>query len=218
MKAPENITGIALTVGCDEAGRGCLAGPVVAGAVILPVGYSHPELNDSKKLSGPVRVRLSLEIARDAVAYGIGIASVEEIDRFNILQASIIAMHRAIKQMNVRPEHILVDGNRFNPMEDIPHDCIIGGDAKISAIAAASIMAKTFRDRFMEDLHQEYPLFSWCQNKGYPTRDHIEAVRLYGRTPYHRRSFAIRSQLLLPLDIEFPDHSGTEKYPSIHGN
>jgi len=218
MKSPESITGIVLTAGCDEAGRGCLAGPVVAGAVILPAGYYHPELNDSKKLSGIVRARLSVEIERDALATGIGIASNEEIDKLNILQASILAMQRAVRQMSILPGYILVDGNRFNAIKGIPHECIIGGDGKVSAIAAASILAKTYRDRLMEELHAEYPLYGWLRNKGYPTREHIEAVREYGRTPYHRCSFSVRSQLRLPLDIESPENISTLKYPTTNGS
>ena len=182
--------------GCDEAGRGCLAGPVYAAAVILPPDYENPFLNDSKQLTKRQREQLRSEIERDAVAWAVGIVTNEEIDQMNILRASITAMHRAIDQLSVRPDHLIIDGNRFYPYHDpqrdgqlIPHHCIVKGDATYLAIAAASVLAKTYRDDFMTHLHQQYPYYGWDRNAGYPTPQHRAAIRQHGTTPYHRMSF-----------------------------
>jgi ribonuclease HII len=182
--------------GCDEAGRGCLAGPVYAAAVILPPDYENPLLNDSKQLTKRQREQLRGEIERDAVAWAVGIVTNEEIDQMNILRASITAMHRAIDQLSVRPDHLIIDGNRFYPYHDpqrdgqlIPHHCIVKGDATYLAIAAASVLAKTYRDDFMTRLHQQYPYYGWDRNAGYPTPQHRAAIRQHGTTPYHRMSF-----------------------------
>lgn len=175
--------------GCDEAGRGCLAGSVYAAAVILPPDYRNDGLNDSKQLSARRRYALREEIERDAVAWAVGIATPEEIDRINILNASILAMHRALDGLRVRPEFVIVDGNRFKPYGDVPSQTIVKGDGKFLSIAAASILAKTYRDDYMSRLHEEYPHYGWDRNAGYPTREHRECIRMYGTTPYHRRSF-----------------------------
>lgn len=175
--------------GCDEAGRGCLAGSVYAAAVILPPDYRNDGLNDSKQLSARRRYALREEIERDAVAWSVGIATPEEIDRINILNASILAMHRALDGLRVRPEFVIVDGNRFKPYGDVPSQTIVKGDGKFLSIAAASILAKTYRDDYMSRLHEEYPHYGWDRNAGYPTREHREGIRMYGTTPYHRRSF-----------------------------
>lgn len=175
--------------GCDEAGRGCLAGSVYAAAVILPPDYRNDGLNDSKQLSARRRYALREEIERDAVAWAVGIATPEEIDRINILNASILAMHRALDGLRVRPEFVIVDGNRFRPYGDVPSQTIVKGDGKFLSIAAASILAKTYRDDYMSRLHEEYPHYGWDRNAGYPTREHREGIRMYGTTPYHRRSF-----------------------------
>lgn len=177
--------------GCDEAGRGCLAGPVYAAAVILPPGFRNELLNDSKQLTEKQRYRLRPVIEKEAIAWEIGIATAEEIDRINILNASFLAMHRAIAGLSQRPDHLLIDGNRFKPYQDMPHDCIIKGDGKYLSIAAASVLAKTYRDDFMASLHRQYPYYNWKENKGYPTKAHREAIRLYGPTPYHRMSFRL---------------------------
>ncbi|MFN3341330.1 MAG: ribonuclease HII [Flavobacteriales bacterium] len=177
--------------GCDEAGRGCLAGPVVAAAVILPEGYKHRFLNDSKKLTEKVRLELRWEIMETAVAWAIGSCSPKEIDEINILKASFEAMHRAITQLKLKPQLLLIDGNRFTPYAGIDHQCIIGGDAKYLSIAAASILAKTERDMIMEKLHEEHPLYHWNQNKGYPTTQHRKAIEQFGSTIHHRKSFTL---------------------------
>ncbi len=177
--------------GCDEAGRGCLAGAVYAAAVILPPDYRHALLNDSKQLSERQRYALRAEIERDAVAWAVGVVSPEEIDRINILNASILAMHRAVEQLSVVPEHLLVDGNRFKPYKNIGHTCVVKGDGKYLAIAAASILAKTYRDDYMMQLHEEFPMYDWDGNKGYPTRKHRDAILQYGTTPYHRMTFRL---------------------------
>lgn len=190
-----------IEAGCDEAGRGCLAGSVYAAAVILPDGYDNPSLNDSKRLSAAKRMRLRDEIIRDARAWAIGVVTPEEIDHINILRASILAMHRALDQLQVRPEAIIVDGNRFLPYCDLPYTTIVKGDGKYQAIAAASILAKTFRDEYMERLAQEFPRYGWQSNKGYPTPQHREAIRQYGVTPYHRKSFALLGSKELFLDF-----------------
>lgn len=186
-----------IEAGCDEAGRGCLAGAVFAAAVIFPSDYSNEDLNDSKQLSGNKRYALRTIIERDSIAWAVGIVEPDEIDRINILNASFIAMHRAIGKLKVRPEHLLIDGNRFNPYPGIPHTTIVKGDGKYLSIAAASILAKTYRDDYMKRLSLEYPEYGWDKNKGYPTKAHREAIRLHGITPYHRKSFR-----LLPLQLE----------------
>lgn len=190
-----------IEAGCDEAGRGCLAGSVYAAAVILPDGYDNPSLNDSKRLSAAKRMRLRDEIIRDARAWAIGVVTPQEIDQINILRASILAMHRALDQLQVRPEAIIVDGNRFLPYRDLPYATIVKGDGKYQAIAAASILAKTYRDEYMERLAQEFPRYGWQSNKGYPTPQHREAIRQYGVTPYHRKSFDLLGSQELFLDF-----------------
>lgn len=180
-----------IEAGCDEAGRGCLSGPVVAAAVILPKDFENKILNDSKKLSEKKRYELRPLIEREALAWGVGIVDHKEIDEINILNASFLAMHRALDQLFLRPEAILVDGNRFNAYEDIEHHCIIKGDAKYYSIAAASVLAKTYRDDIMNQLHEEYPLYDWLGNKGYPTKKHRAAIKEHGATPYHRMSFKL---------------------------
>lgn len=198
--------------GCDEAGRGCLAGSVYAAAVILPPDYQHPLLNDSKQLTERRRYQLRESIERDAVAWAVGIVTPEEIDRINILNASILAMHRALDQLAVRPEAIIVDGNRFKPYREpaqsgegqgevLPHTTIVKGDGKYLSIAAASVLAKTYRDDYMNRLAEEYPQYDWLSNKGYPTRKHREAIRQYGITPYHRRSYNLLGDGQLTLDF-----------------
>ena len=176
--------------GCDEAGRGCLAGSVYAAAVILPRDYENAALNDSKQLSAKKRYELRAEIEREAVAWALGVATPEEIDRYNILYASIMAMHRALDALSVRPDHIIVDGNRFQPYRNIPAHTVVKGDGKYLSIAAASILAKTYRDDYMLDLHRQYPHYGWDHNAGYPTKEHREAILRHGITPVHRRSFA----------------------------
>ena len=185
-----------LEAGCDEAGRGCLAGAVYAAAVILPVGYEHPLLNDSKQLSEKQRYALRPVIERDAIAWAVARVEPQEIDRINILNASILAMHRAIEQLGVAPQHLIVDGNRFKPYRDIPYDCVVKGDGKYLSIAAASVLAKTYRDDYMMQLHDLYPQYGWDKNKGYPTRDHREARARYGATPCHRMSFRLLDRQL----------------------
>lgn len=186
-----------IEAGCDEAGRGCIAGPVVAAAVILPRGMDFPEFDDSKKLTEKQREKLRIKVLENAEAYGIGIVSAEEIDEINILNASFLAMHRAIDQLKIRPELLLIDGNRFNKYHDIKHQCIVGGDAKYQSIAAASILAKTTRDHIMQDLDSQYPAYNWKQNKGYPTIEHKNAVAEHGVSPYHRKTFNMSIQLKL---------------------
>ena len=179
-----------IEAGCDEAGRGCLAGSVYAAAVILPPDYQNPDLNDSKKLTDKKRKALREQIERDAVAWAVGIVTPEEIDQINILNASFLAMHRALDQLKVRPEAVIVDGNRFKPYKDLPYTTIVKGDGKYLSIAAASILAKTYRDDYMERIDKEYPQYHWSKNKGYPTVEQRDAIRKYGITKYHRRSFA----------------------------
>ena len=178
-----------LEAGCDEAGRGCLAGSVYAAAVIFPKDYHNDELNDSKPLSAKKRYALREIVERDALAWAVGIVTPEEIDKINILNASILAMHRALDQLKVRPEAVIVDGNKFKPYYDLPYTTIVKGDGKYLSIAAASILAKTFRDDYMDRLAEEYPQYDWLSNKGYPTKKHREAIRKYGVTPYHRMSY-----------------------------
>lgn len=179
-----------IEAGCDEAGRGCLAGSVYAAAVILPPDYTNDELNDSKKLSAKRRYALRKVIERDAVAWAVGVATAAEIDEINILNASILAMHRALDKLAVRPEFVIVDGNRFKPYHDVPHQTIVKGDGKYLAIAAASILAKTYRDDYMHELHKEFPYYGWDRNAGYPTKQHREGIAEHGLTPYHRVTFA----------------------------
>ena len=188
--------------GCDEAGRGCLAGSVYAAAVILPPDYHNERLNDSKKLTARQRYALRQAIERDAVAWAVGVVTPQEIDQLNPLNASILAMHRALDQLQVRPEAIIVDGNRFKPYRDLPHTTIVKGDGKYLSIAAASILAKTYRDDEMIRLAQEYPDYDWQHNMGYPTRKHREAIRQHGITPYHRRTFNLlgSEELTIPFD------------------
>lgn len=188
-----------IEVGCDEAGRGCLAGPVFAAAVILPNDFSEPLLNDSKKLSAKNRSHLRTIIEEKAIDFAIGILSNEEIDKLNILNASIAAMHNSLDKLNHLFHRILVDGNRFHPYKDINHVCIVEGDAKLMPIAAASVLAKTYRDEFMAKLSNEYPNYDWGNNKGYPTPKHKQAIIDYGITPYHRKSFKLNFQTKLNL-------------------
>lgn len=180
-----------IEAGCDEAGRGCLAGPVFAAAVILPEDFQNELLNDSKQLNEKQRYELRPIIEREALAWAVGIVDNHEIDKINILRASIEAMHRAIRQLKIRPEALLIDGNRFYPFEDIPHTTIVKGDGKMMSIAAASVLAKTYRDDFMTQIHKEFPVYNWAVNKGYPTKDHRAAIAQHGVTPYHRMSFRL---------------------------
>ena len=182
--------------GTDEAGRGCLAGPVTAAAVILPKSFKNKLLNDSKQIKEADRNSLKEIIINEALSYGIAHVYMEEIDKINILNASILAMHRAIEQLHCEPEHIIVDGNKFKPFRNISHDCIIKGDGKFLSIAAASILAKTARDDFMKRIHQEFPMYNWQQNKGYPTKEHRRAIMEFGSTPYHRKSFKLLPEQL----------------------
>lgn len=178
-----------IEAGCDEAGRGCLAGAVYAAAVILPKDYKNEMLNDSKKLSEKKRYLLREQIERDALDWAVGVVSPQEIDEINILNASFLAMHRALDQLKLRPEVLLIDGNRFKPYPGVPHTTVVKGDGKYMSIAAASILAKTYRDDYMMKLHQEYPQYHWDHNKGYPAKAHRQAIREYGVTPYHRLSY-----------------------------
>lgn len=191
-----------IEAGCDEAGRGCLAGSVYAAAVILPSDYENEQLNDSKKLSERQRYALREVILNDALAWAVGIVTPEEIDKINILNASILAMHRALDQLAIRPEAIIIDGNRFKPYRNVPYATIVKGDGKYLSIAAASILAKTFRDDYMNRLAEEYPAYDWLNNKGYPTRKHREAIRQNGITPYHRKSYNLLGDTQLMLNFE----------------
>ena len=186
-----------IEAGCDEAGRGCLAGPVVAAAVILPKNFKHQELDDSKKLSEKQRLSLRKDIIQSALAYGVGVAAPGEIDEINILNASYLAMHRAIDQLKLAPELLLIDGNRYKPHIDTPYECIIKGDGKYLSIAAASILAKTYRDELMQQLAIEFPGYGWETNVGYPTKAHRSAIKMQGTTPHHRMSFQ-----LLPAQLD----------------
>ena len=195
-----NFSGLANEAGCDEAGRGCLAGPVFAAAVILPPDFSNDKLNDSKQLTEKQRYLLRDVIMREAVAYAVAKLDAPQIDEINILNASIKSMHLALDQLKVRPEFIIVDGNRFKPYNDVKYQTIVKGDGKYLSIAAASVLAKTFRDDFMLQIDKEFPQYNWAKNKGYPTADHRAAIKKYGITPYHRKSFRlIDTQLELPL-------------------
>ena len=191
-----------IEAGCDEAGRGCLAGSVYAAAVILPPDYHNELLNDSKQLTEKRRYALREVIQRDAVAWAVGVATPEEIDRINILNASILAMHRALDRLTLRPGFIIVDGNRFKPYGDVPHCTIVKGDGKYLSIAAASILAKTCRDDYMLRLHEQYPWYGWDRNAGYPTKLHREGILSHGLTPYHRRSFGGLGEAQLPFGEE----------------
>lgn len=197
MNLKQYYTEDLIEAGCDEAGRGCIAGPVVAAAVILPRGMDFPDFDDSKKLTEKQRENLRIKVMENAVAYGVGIVSAKEIDEINILNASFQAMHRAIDQLKIRPELLLIDGNRFNPYKGIRHQCIVGGDAKYQSIAAASILAKTTRDHIMEEYHKEFPQYNWLKNKGYPTPEHKNAVAEHGVSPIHRMTFNMAIQLKL---------------------
>lgn len=199
MLKPYHTKGL-IEAGCDEAGRGCLAGPVVAAAVILPETFRNELLNDSKKLSEKQRLSLRPIVEQKALAWGVGIVSPEDIDDINILNASFLAMHRAIDQLQQIPEQLLIDGNRFNPYQETPHLCIVKGDAKYLSIAAASVLAKTYRDEIMEKLAIDFPEYSWKTNKGYPTVAHRDAIRKTGVSPHHRKSFQL---LPAQLKLEF---------------
>jgi len=190
-----------IEAGCDEAGRGCLAGSVYAAAVILPKDYDNPLLNDSKKLSAKQRYELRSQIEHDALAWAVGIVTPEEIDLINILKASFLAMHRALDQLTVRPQAVIVDGNRFIPYHNLPYTTIIKGDGKYQTIAAASILAKTYRDDYMEELASAYPEYDWKHNKGYPTPKHRSAIRQHGITPYHRKSYNLLGSDELTLEF-----------------
>ena len=184
-----------IEAGCDEAGRGCLAGPVFAAAVILPKEYQNPLLNDSKKLTEKERLKLRDEIREVALSYAVASVEAKKIDEINILNASFLAMHKAIKKLTLAPELLLIDGNRFKAFKKIPHQCIVKGDGKYLSIAAASVLAKTYRDDFMKNAHQQYPQYGWVTNKGYPTIKHKYAVLQYGLSPYHRKSYSYNIQL-----------------------
>lgn len=190
-----------IEAGCDEAGRGCLAGAVYAAAVILPPDFKNEMLNDSKQLTEKQRYALRSVIEESALAWAVGIVSPEEIDQINILNASFLAMHRAIDQLKIRPEYLLIDGNRFNPYPNISHTTIVKGDGKYLSIAAASILAKTYRDDYMNQLHREYPVYDWDHNKGYPTKKHRAAIAEHGISPYHRKSYNLLGNGQLTLDL-----------------
>ena len=195
-----NFSGCVLEAGTDEAGRGCLSGPVVAAAVILPTDFKHPFLNDSKQLTEKQRQELKPFIEQEALCFGVAFVDEREVDHLNVLQASITAMQRALAQLIPQPEFIIVDGNKFKPFRAIPYETIVKGDAKYLSIAAASVLAKTYRDAFMEKIHQEFPMYHWKKNKGYPTKQHREAIRKYGITKYHRKTFRLLpDQLKLKL-------------------
>lgn len=190
-----------IEAGCDEAGRGCLAGPVYAAAVIFPPDYHNKELNDSKQLSDKKRKILREQIIKDATCWAVGIVDNHEIDKINILNASILAMHRAIERLSTLPEHLIIDGNKFKKYKQIPYDCIVKGDGKFLSIAAASILAKTFRDDFMDELHQQFPMYDWLSNKGYPTQKHKLAIQEYGLTNFHRVTFNYKMPQQLSLEL-----------------
>ena len=192
-----NYSGFSLEAGTDEAGRGCLSGPVVAAAVILPEDFTHPFLNDSKQLSEKKREEVRPFIEAHALAFGVSFVWQQEVDEINVLQASITGMHRAITALKITPEFIIVDGNKFRDYKQIPHKTIVKGDAKYLSIAAASVLAKTYRDDYMRRIHQEFPMYNWAKNKGYPTKEHRDAIRAFGATEYHRKTFR-----LLPEQIK----------------
>lgn len=197
MKLKSSLHKNIIEAGCDEAGRGCLAGPVFAAAVILPENYNNPKLDDSKKLSENTRIELRKDIIDRALEWAVASVDAEEIDEINILNASFLAMHRAIDQLKTKPGFLLIDGNRFNPYKDIPYICVIGGDGKYLSIAAASILAKTFRDDFMREAHKKHPHYSWNTNKGYPTLAHKMAIQEHGFTNFHRKTFNANIQMKL---------------------
>jgi len=186
-----NYSGFSLEAGTDEAGRGCLCGPVVAAAVFLPKHFTHPFLNDSKQLSEKKREELRPFIEEHAIAFGVSFVWQEEVDKINVLQASITAMHRAIEMLKTQPEYIIVDGNKFRNYNNIPHETIVKGDAKYLSIAAASVLAKIYRDEYMAKIHQEFPMYNWAKNKGYPTKEHRNGIREFGVTKYHRKTFKL---------------------------
>lgn len=188
-----------LEAGCDEAGRGCLAGPVVAAAVILPTDFFHPLLNDSKQLSEKTRAKLRPIIEKEALSFAVSFISEQKIDEINILNASILGMHQAVSKLQIKPEHLLIDGNRFKTYPGISHTTFIKGDGRFLSIAAASILAKTYRDEYMENLHEEFPMYDWQKNKGYPTKNHREAIAQYGPTIHHRQSFTLLAPEQLSL-------------------
>ena len=189
-----------IEAGCDEAGRGCLSGPVVAAAVILPKDYENELLNDSKKLSEKKRFLLKNIIEKDALAWGVAFVDNVKIDEINILNASFLAMNLAVKKLSTQPEMLLIDGNRFKS-DGLPYKCIVKGDGKYMSIAAASILAKTYRDLYMDKLHEEYPVYKWSKNKGYPTKDHCEGIENYGYTDYHRKTFVVKSLYQTKLEL-----------------
>ena len=191
-----NYSGFTLEAGTDEAGRGCLSGPVVAAAVILPEDFKHELLNDSKQISEKKRNELRPFIEENALTFGVSFIHQEEVDELNVLQASITGMHRSIAQLNIQPEFIIVDGNKFRTYKEIPHETIVKGDAKFMSIAAASVLAKTYRDEYMEKIHQEFPQYNWKKNKGYPTKEHRNAIREFGITNYHRKTFKLLPEQL----------------------
>lgn len=191
-----------IEAGCDEAGRGCLAGAVYAAAVILPHDFRNELLNDSKQLTEKQRYALREIVEHEALAWAVGVVTPEEIDRINILNASFLAMHRAIDQLKLRPEHLLIDGNRFKKYQDVPYTTVVKGDGKYMSIAAASVLAKTYRDDYMNSLAKEYPQYDWESNKGYPTKKHREAIRIFGVTPYHRMSYNLLGDGQLSLDFK----------------
>ncbi len=193
-----NFSGYQFEAGTDEAGRGCLSGPVVAAAVILPLDYYNKLLKDSKQLSEAKRKKLRPIIEKDALAFGVSFINEKEVDQLNVVQASITGMQRAISMMSITPEYIIVDGNKFKPYKDVPFETIVKGDAKYLSIAAASVLAKTYRDDFMEKIHKEFPFYNWKNNKGYPTKEHRKAIQEYGITKYHRKTFK-----LLPSQLKF---------------
>ena len=195
MLLPYMNSGV-VEAGCDEAGRGCLAGAVYAAAVVLPPDFRNELLNDSKQLTEKQRYTLRPLIEESALAWAVGIVTPQEIDRINILNASFLAMHRAIEQLRVVPQHLLIDGNRFKPYPGIAHTCVVKGDGKYEAIAAASVLAKTYRDDYMNELHEKYPMYDWKSNKGYPTKAHRAAIAQYGTSPYHRLSFQLLERQL----------------------
>lgn len=188
--------------GCDEAGRGCLAGPVFAAAVVLPADFQNDLLNDSKQLTEKQRYSLRPIIEEQAIAWAVGIVSAQEIDKINILNASFLAMHRALDQLTVRPEHLIIDGNRFKPYDNLPYQCIVKGDGKYMSIAAASILAKTYRDDYMNSIAQDYPMYQWTKNKGYPTKAHRAAIKEFGPCEHHRMSFTLLEDTQLEFQFE----------------
>lgn len=191
MNLPAYMLSGRVEAGCDEAGRGCLSGPVYAAAVILPCDFHHEWLNDSKQLTEQRRMQLRAIIEREAVAYSVAMLTPQEIDEYNILRSSFMAMHRAVDTLKQQPEHLLIDGNRFTPYDGIDHTCVVKGDSKYASIAAASILAKTYRDEYMLRLHDEYPQYDWISNKGYPTRKHRAAILEHGPSPHHRMTFRL---------------------------